>query len=251
MERRLFILIILLLLSLSLWSERINLNSKENVLQVLHSSPSETILQYTVSKFDTKETTINGENWFHISLPGEGVTQEKGLPELPVFNRSIIIDNSAQMKLEIFDVEYTDMRFAIAPSKGVITRNIDPKSVPYTFSDFYTKSDFYPANIAKLSEPYIMRDFRGITVITTPFAYNPATKILRVYHSYKIRVYQEGTDSINVLQQTSSIISRTFSGIYQNHFVNWNNYRYTPVDDSYGKLLVICHSNFLSAIEPW
>ncbi|MDD4687832.1 MAG: C25 family cysteine peptidase [Candidatus Cloacimonetes bacterium] len=251
MERRLFILIILLLLSLSLWSERINLNSKENVLQVLHSSPSETILQYTVSKFDTKETTINGENWFHISLPGEGVTQEKGLPELPVFNRSIIIDNSAQMKLEIFDVEYTDMRFAIAPSKGVITRNIDPKSVPYTFSDFYTKSDFYPANIAKLSEPYIMRDFRGITVITTPFAYNPATKILRVYHSYKIRVYQEGTDSINVLQQTRSIISRTFSGIYQNHFVNWNNYRYTPVDDSYGKLLVICHSNFLSAIEPW
>lgn len=251
MNRRLLALMVLLLAIFSLFAERISLNSQENQLQVIQSSPNETILQYTISKFDTKETNINNQKWFHLSLPGEGVTQVKGMPELPVFNRSIIIDNSARMRLEIFDVQYTDLRLPVAPSKGVITRDIDPKTVAYTFSDVYDRSDFYPAQIAELSEPYIMRDFRGITIITTPFAYRPDTKTLRVYHSYKIRVYQEGIDTRNVLQQTRSNISRSFADLYQNHFVNWNSYRYTPLDDSYGKLLVVCHSSFMSTIQPW
>jgi hypothetical protein len=33
--------------------------------------------------------------------------------------------------------------------------------------------------------------------------------------------------------------------------VNWQSYRYTPVSDSFGKLLVICHTNFLTQIAPY
>jgi agmatine/peptidylarginine deiminase len=251
MKRLLIVLALLVFVSWSLFAQRVSLSSEDNSLHILQSSPQETILQYRVTQFDTKETTINGEKWFQLSMPGEGVTQEKGLPELPVFNRSIIIDNSARMKLEIFDIEYTDMRMPIAPSKGVITRDIDPKTVPYTFDAVYSGKDFHPNKLAELSDPYIMRDFRGVTIRTIPFAYKPDTKTLRVYHSYKIRVYQEGIDTINVLQQSRSTISRAFAGIYQNHFVNWNNYRYTPLDDSYGKLLVICHTSFMNTIQPW
>lgn len=251
MKRLFSVLALLIFVTWSLFAQRVSLSSEDNSLQILQSTPQETIIQYRVTQFDSKETTINGEKWFHLSMPGEGVTQEKGLPELPVFNRSIIIDNSARMKLEIFDIEYTDMRMPIAPSKGVITRDIDPKTIPYTFDGVYSGRDFHPHQIAELSDPYIMRDFRGITIRTIPFAYKPDTKTLRVYHSYKIRVYQEGIDTINVLQQSRSTISRAFAGIYQNHFVNWNNYRYTPLDDSYGKLLVVCHTSYMTTIQPW
>ncbi|MDZ4183190.1 MAG: C25 family cysteine peptidase, partial [Candidatus Cloacimonadaceae bacterium] len=186
-----------------------------------------------------------------IELPGEGITQDKGLPQLPVFNRSIIIGNTSLMKLQVYDVEYTDVAMPVAPSKGVITRDIDPATVAYTFDKIYQGKDFYPANIAQLSQPYVMRDFRGITVQTVPFAYNPDTRMLRVYTAYKIRVFADGIDMLNTLPGSRTSISRAFLPIYENHFLNYQSFRYVPVSDSFGKLLVICHTNYMSTILPW
>lgn len=251
MKRNLILLTLMLILVGTLFAERISLGSEGNSLQVLQSSAQESILQYQIQHFDTREVQIQGRRWHHISLPKEGITQDKGLPELPVFNRSIIIDGQARMKLEVFDIEYTDIKLAIAPSKGVITRNIDPQTIPYEFDAIYLSNSFYPQNIAALSDPYILRDYRGITIKTTPFAYRADTQTLRIYTSYKVRVYQDGNDTLNTLNQNRSSRSRAFSPLYENHFVNFPSYRYTPVDDSYGKLLVICHTNYMSAILPW
>ncbi|MFA6662155.1 MAG: C25 family cysteine peptidase, partial [Bacilli bacterium] len=251
MKRNLILLTMMLILVGSLCAERISLGSEGNSLQVLQSSPQETILQYQIQHFDTREVQIQGQSWHHISLPKEGITQDKGLPELPVFNRSIIIDGTARMKLEVFDIQYTDLKLAIAPSKGVITRNIDPQTIPYEFAAVYLSNSFYPQDLAAMSDPYILRDYRGITVKTTPFAYRADTQTLRLYTSYKVRVYQDGKDTLNTLNQSRSSRSRAFSPLYENHFVNFPSYRYTPVDDSYGKLLVICHTNYMSAIQSW
>ena len=232
-------------------AETIKLDERDNSIQIISSSGSETVLQYNISQFDQNQVKINGANWFHISLPKEGITQDKGFPELPVFNRSLIIDNSALMQLEVYDVQYQDFDLQIAPSKGIITRNIDPATVPYTFEKIYQSKEFYPATIAELSEPYILRDYRGITIKTIPFAYNPTTQTLRVYTGFKIRVYAVGFDTKNILTRSSSVISRDFTPIYENHFLNWENTRYTSVSDTFGKLLVICHTSFMTQIAPY
>ena len=251
MKRTLLLPSLLMLLTFALAAETITTGSGVNSVAVLSSSASETVLQYQIGKFDTLPVRIGGDEWFHINLPKEGITQDKGLPQLPVFNRSIIIDTTARMRLELFDAQYQDYQIRVAPSKGVITRNIDPATVPYTFGDVYEKDEFYPQAVAELSEPYIMRDFRGITVKTIPFAFNPKTGVLRVYTSYKIRVFANGLDTVNILTRERNSITRDFEPIYSNHFLNWENYRYTPVDDTFGKLLVICHTNYLSAIQPY
>ena len=251
MKRTLFLIALMMIMITSLFAERISLGSEGNSLQVLQSSTQETILQYKIQHFDTQEVQIQGSSWYHITLPNEGFTQDKGLPQLPVFNRSIIIDGRARMKLEIYDIEYTDIKLPIAPSKGVITRNIDPATIPYEFDSIYQGNSFYPEQIAALSEPYILRDFRGITIKTTPFAYRPSTGTLRVYTAYKVRVYGDGNDTLNTMTQSRDSISRDFAPLYENHFVNWQNQRYTPVSDSFGKLLVICHTNYMSTILPY
>ena len=245
------LLIILSLLCFGLFAETVTLGNGSNAINVLQSSDSETVLQYKVGTFEKETVEINGEKWFHVNLPKEGHSQDKGFPQLPVFNRSVVIPGSSAMHLEIYDVQYEDIILPIAPSKGVITRDINPATVPYTFDNIYKSEDFYPTDIASLSDPYIMRDFRGITINTTPFAYQPSTQTLRVYTSFKIRVYANGTNLTNALTTTRDSISRSFMTIYENHFVNWNHYRYTPVDDSFGKLLVICHSSFMNAILPY
>ena len=225
--------------------------NSNNSITLLIDNDNETILEYRISEFEKNKITIEGEDWYQIRLPKEGITQDKGFPELPVLNRSIIIPDQALMAIEVFDIEFKDYPIKVAPSKGVITRDIDPAKVPYTFGNVYQEPFYYPNTIANLSEPYILRDFRGITVLTNPFAYNPVTGILRVYTYFKVRVYNKGTDSVNTFNRSRISISRSFYTLYENHFLNWNSYRYTPVDDSYGKLLVICHTNFLSQIAPY
>ncbi len=241
----------LFLLAAVLAAEPVRLSDGDNTVSVLSSTPTETILQFNVSHFEKTAVQIAGNTWYHVTLPSEGISQELGAPELPVCNRSVIIPDQSLMRIEVLDVQFHDLELPVAPSRGIITRDQDPASIPYTFGAAYTSDSFIPANIADLSEPYILRDFRGITLQTSPLAYNPANKTLRVYTSYKVRIYSAGLDSRNTLNLPRGAISRDFSPLYENHFANWYSYRYTPVSDAFGKLLVICHTNYMSAILPW
>ena len=251
MKRLVLFLALLTLLVCTAAAETVTLSSGANSVTVMSSSATETVLQYRIGSFEKIPVNIDGSEWYHILMPKEGVSQEKGYPQLPVFNRSIIIDNNALMALDVYDLEYQDIELPVAPSKGVITRNIDPATIPYVFDEVYNKNAFYPATPAELSDPYIMRDFRGIVVKTTPFAYNPATRTLRVYTAYKIRVHAAGIDTLNTLNRSRTSISRDFVSLYENRFINWDSFRYTPVNDSFGKLLVICHTNYMSTIQPY
>ena len=232
-------------------AETVRLAPGENSVTVVSSNATETVLKFTVSHFDKTPVQIGSGTWHHVWLPREGITQERGEPRLPVFNRSLIIPDRGLMRLQLLDVEYQDLALAVAPSKGVITRDQDPDSIPYSFGPAYKEDAFFPERLAGLSDPYILRDFRGQTVQTVPFAYNPVSKTLRVFTSYTIRIYSDGLDNRNAYSGQRGTVSRAFAPVYENHFVNWQQYRYTPVSDSYGKLLVVCHTNYLTAIQPY
>ena len=241
------ILFLIIAFSLTIiMAETITLGNGKNGISVLSSTENETILEYTIGKFETLAVQIDNMTWHNVYLPGEGILENKGYPQLPVFNRSIIINDRSLMKIEILDVEYQDFELAVAPSKGIIYRNVNPNTVPYVFDSIYQKDKFYPANLGELSDPYILRDYRGITIKTYPFAYNAFTKTLRVYTHYKIKIYAEGEDNRNTISVPRNSITVDFIPIYAHHFLNWEQHRYTPVNDTFGKMLVICHSNFLS-----
>ncbi len=242
---------LLLLFPLLLLAGNVQPGSGNTLVNVLESSSEQTVLEFNIGSFESEEVEIESKTWQQLHLEREGLLQLEGYPALPVVNRSIIIDGRAQMHLELYDVVYEDIQLKVAPSKGVIPRNIDPKTVPYRFADVYGKDEFYPREIATLSEPYILRDYRGITVQTTPFAYNPVSRTLRVFKSFKLRIYARGESRTNTLDASRSSYTRDFEQVYAQHFINWPHTRYTPVNDSFGKMLVICHSSFITDIQPY
>lgn len=251
MKYLLLIFILIGFIVFNLNAETVQINTYENSVKTISSNQSETIVQFSINQFTKAKVVIEGKEYYHIRLPHEGITLDKGFPALPVFNRSIIIGDKALVKMEIFDVEYMDFDLPVAPSKGNLLRNIDPATVPYTFGDIYKTDKFYPESIASLSEPFILRDFRGITIKTIPFAYNPKTHILRVYTSYKVRVYEDGIDNINVYNGARTQLVREFLPIYERRFLNWNSYRYTSVSDTFGKLLIIYRDDCYSEVLPY
>ena len=251
MHRKIFIFVVLVICLGLGHAASFSLGTGQNEIRLVSSDDYQTVLDYRINSFDYEEVNIDGDLWHQISLPGEGHSQERGLPQLPVFNRSIIIDNRADVGLELLDVEFKDIHMPIAPSKGVITRDIDPRMIAYEFDPIYNEDIFYPKELASLSEAYILRDFRGVTVRTSPFAYNPHTETLRIYTKYRIRVFSNSSPGQNTLERRRAEISRAFLPIYENHFVNWPSYRYIPVGDSFGKLLVISYNGFMESIQDW
>lgn len=237
-------------LSFVLFAEQYTVNSNQNEVTVITSSAQETVLQMTLGHFNRDAVTINGDTYWALNLKKEGFTQETGMPQLPYISRSLIIPGTSRMTVRVQDSEYTDIVMPIAPSKGILTRDINPDEVAWTFDSFYQGTGNYPSELADLSEPFIIRDYRGITVYFRPFVYYPATQTLRVYTKLRLSVSENGTDTVNLMTAPKSSGSVWFENIYKGLFINYVSTKYPMLDD-HGRILIINNSIFNTTIQPY
>ncbi|HNW99770.1 MAG TPA: C25 family cysteine peptidase [Candidatus Cloacimonadota bacterium] len=233
-----------------LFAEPVVMNGNANQVQLVISDDSQSVMHFTMGTFDRVPVAIGGNTYYQLHMKNEALTYDKGYPEVPTVSRSIIVAGNAKYALRVTSSQYVEYAMAVAPSKGTITRDINPDTVPYTFSEIYDQNTSYPANIAYLSDPFILRDYRGITVTFQPFVFNPKTGILRVYTDIMVKVENVGFDTINTLSRTGNRYSPDFETIYQNQFLNFNPTKYTPVNEI-GKLLVICPTAYMTTIQPY
>ena len=191
-----------------------------------------------------------------ISVPKSVNTLQAGDPNLPMIAIPAIIGDDAHMAIRVDKARYTDFQdMAIAPSKGDFPRSIDPTTVPFTYGEAYHHNAFYPEINVGLYEPYILRDFRGQNMVVYPFAYNPVTKTLRVYHDMTVTLYRDGQGGANCIESRKSNmlkIDPDFKNVYARHFINYQQTlsRYTPVEEE-GDMLIICHDPFMDAMTDF
>ena len=224
-------------------------------IEVLQSSLERTVVHYAVNAFTLETVFINGREYSVVDLGNRAQRLELGLPGLPTLRESIVIPDDAAMGLRILDAQYVDLPgIDVAPSKGNLTRNVDPALVRYEFADFYGENAWYPAQTAGLDEPYIMRDTRGLVVEVNPFAYNPATHTLRVYTGITVEVAATGPGTVNVLTRRPAKALAEFERIYERHYLNYEQAglgdRYASVPEG-GCLLVIAYDAFMGAMQPF
>jgi len=250
------LLLFCLLLTLTLFAEKVIINPRNTspvTYTVTDATDDYTIVEIQLNNYTREAIDIKGEKYLNIGIESAGVTLEKGFPSLPLLAKSLIIGHDSQMHLEVLKANYTEFTGQIAPSKGNLYRNVNPADVPYTFDDIYTKDAFYPSEIARLIDPYVMRELRGIAFQILPVSVNPAQQTIRLYHHVTIKVYTDGrsTDE-SILPGPPTIITRDFIEIYKHHFINYDYYktRYNSITEN-GTLLVICYPDFMDAMEPY
>jgi hypothetical protein len=213
--------------------------------RVLLDEGDRIILEYDFGEHLSRDVDIMGAGYQEIRIPSEPVFLTKGSPALPHINRSIIIPGDARMKVSVLSSEFSDSYALIAPSKGNLSRKIDPDRVPYEFGGAYRTNAFFPGDLAMLHDPYILRDHRGIVVQVNPFQYNPVTRVLREYSSMTIEVAAAGPGQINVMPTggRDRASSPAFDEIYGAHFLNHAAGGRDFVEE--GKMLVICHDAWI------
>ena len=259
-----FILSLLLAAALSLFAQqaapqwnRVLSNTPESYRIQLVSSTEQSIqVNIQVPGFYTANvTTPRGEAKI-ITLPKAVSTAHAGEPDMPMTGIPVLIGDKARMSIRIVDAQYRDFEgIEVAPSKGDFPRTINPEDVPYTYGTCYSEDAFFPASNIGLYEPYIIRDFRGQNMVVYPFAYNPASKTLRVYYNMTVEMYKVDDHGSNTIESRRSNVVKMdpdFKSVYQRHFINYEAAmnRYTPLDEE-GDLLIICYDNFISSMTDF
>ncbi len=222
---------------------------------LVSSSIDQSTIRFSLDGFFAGEVSTTLGTATVISLDNATPILQAGAPDLLKMTASVIIPDMAAMQIEVLESHFTDFHdILIAPSKGNLTRDIDPATVPYTFGPEYTQDAFLPGELASLREPHIVRDYRGQTIVVYPFRYNPVTRTLRVYTDITVRISTTNENPVNPLVRTQPIGNPDvdFNLVYQRHFLNsaGNGSRYEDVPE-YGNMLIICYGAFIDAIQPY
>ncbi len=233
------------------WIE-VEQGSRPLSVDVLRADIGNTVIEYRVNGFDRTPVEINGEIYDIISLGKESKDLTAGFPELPNICRSVILPDVGGFDVRVLEFEVQEISgVRVAPSKGNLSRSVNPEDVPYTFDPFYETDAWYPAEAATHRAPYILRDFRGAVVIVNPLQYNPATQTLRVYTHLVVEIRSSATPGLNEMERLHPLrtLNRDFNQLYVEHFINHDPGRYVSVEEE-GTMLVICYDPWTSNVQP-
>lgn len=157
--------------------------------ELKESSDRKISFSHTLEPFREAKVTINNSEYQDFGSVSKVVLAHMGEPALPYYAKAVLLPNTGAASMTVEHDGYYEIHdILVAPSKGSLTRNIDPKDVPYRFGDVYSQDAFYPGELAIMNEPFVLRKTRGAGISLFPYQYNPVTKTLRVYQNLRVTV---------------------------------------------------------------
>ena len=238
------------------WTAISRPNPAAPTVKLLSTSEQETTVNFRLEGFFQETVSTPQGPQQIITAPKMASMLEEGSPDLPLFAIPVLIDDLAAMEVQVKKAQYQDFEgISIAPSKGNLSREVNPDDVPFRYGEMYSKNAFYPDFQAKLDQPYILRDFRGQNILVYPFAYNPVTQTLRVYTQLTLTMRPSGEqgDNPKLSRKSKQLrMSPETKAMYQHRFVNYQEQaaKYTFIPDE-GEMLVICPEQYLDAMQPF
>ncbi|MCP4711333.1 MAG: hypothetical protein GY869_22160, partial [Planctomycetes bacterium] len=225
-------------------------------LTAVNHNPLQTDLDFELPGLWLNRVNEGGTEFQVVQFPLAGSTNEIGKPDLPLFSKFVAIPPGSDVSIEI------------TYSETEIFRNIDLHPVQNPLREGETRTDFvmdqgfyssfdglYPAKIADIGQPVIMRDFRLAPVVIQPVQYNPVSKEMLVHHNIQVRVNYSGTNLTNAKQTATTKISAGWDPIYRATIANYDQVR-DDLDIEYGSYMIIAPNNnaalpYLEEFAEW
>lgn len=224
----------------------------ETRVRLLSSSLNETVIQVEILDWKEQQIALSeGRALIPIIQDGTPLLI-KGAPDVPKIAKLLHIPETGNMAFEIIASNYRDVRdVLVAPSKGNLTRNINPDLVNYEFGKWYTKDAFYPGDLAQLQQPFVQRSVRGQAVWLQPVQYNPVQKILRIYSSLTVRIFSDGSPGINELPKYApKYPGLAFESLFRKSFINYHASNSLKGRGEPERMLIIAPDDYADALSP-
>ena len=220
-------------------------------VRVVSEAPSTVTINFAFAGYETEPVDVNGAQYSRITVPDMAPLLETGHPELPIWAKSVIVPDRGRISVRVISEEWEEVSTPpVLPSKGNLPRTINPADVPYQFTDVYRRDSWYPAETVALSDPFIIRDFRGITILIHPLQYNGAQGKLRVCKEITVEVFVDTGTGIHEKIRPRIALSREFLPLYENLFVNFIRDAH-PISETAGRMLIISADQFYDDMDDF
>ncbi|PLW92527.1 MAG: hypothetical protein C0592_10325 [Marinilabiliales bacterium] len=229
-------------------------NPAGNSINIVSSTPTETIIEFNFDGFYLNDVNTPQGIKKAVSMNGASQTLAKGEPEVLTIARSIIIPDNGSMDFKILESSFLEFpNIEIVPSKGNLYRDVDPSTVPFEWGRTYQEDGVFPASPVMLSDPYILRDYRGMAIRVFPVQYNDANQSIKVYKKIVVKIsHNPNTAGVNEFNRTKSMqtVDEQFDALYNGQFLNYNSIKYTAIAER-GNMLIIADPSFASSMAPF
>jgi hypothetical protein len=122
------------------------------------------------------------------------------------------------MTLTVLEKEFVqfDLKAPVVPSKGHFTRNIPEESVPFEFGSIYQEDVFWPKELFKLGEHFMMRDMSGVCLRVMPISANHVQMKLNVLKRAVVKISCQGRAmAMGESKKSNRKPSKTFHKMYR------------------------------------
>jgi gingipain R len=207
----------------------------------------------TVPGYYLETKVVDGKTYSVITVPGYPGLTEQGNPDVPRIGANFLSPDYKAPEVSVVSSEYADIKLEhpLLPSKGHLTRDIDPETVPYTFSDVYEQDAFFPDRVmAEVSDPFIIHNVNGVNVNFNLFQYNPVTQTLRVHKNVEVKVQNGAENRTLVKKSVPQFVNNVVSRSFVNYSAMSEDFGLQEADEK-GRMLVICFDDFAEAAQPF
>ena len=164
-------------------------NHGKTGLQMTEQTRGNVSIDYTIDEMSLTSFTYNGEEMQTIGIADISLPNAKGLPNVPVYSRTIAIPQGAEAVLHVVSYEQQVIKNVnVEPSLGIQMENEEPDMNYTKDMKVYSENAFYPAEFASVSAPSQIRGVDVVNISVSPVRFNPVTKEAIVYHNIELAV---------------------------------------------------------------
>ncbi|HEY3296942.1 MAG TPA: C25 family cysteine peptidase [bacterium] len=208
-------------------------------LNVSRTSPELTRISLAAPVVVMQDQMVNYQSYQAFGIAGESFVKDIGSPTVPQVTRFYRIPNTGSAEMVISDADYDLVENVNSlpvqpqePAFGTVTRN----------EAVYSKDGWYPENVAVMSDPMIMRDFRVVTVTLYPVQVNPVTHQARIYRNLSVDVVANNRPGVNELLNPHRP-SREWASMYRAMIPNLDDSALDDVTTGPGSMLILTSTN--------
>lgn len=231
--------------------------SAKDGFRILSADDKGVTVEYTFYGYHKKEIKIGKYTYYQIWSEQTVPVLNAGAPEILRSAISLAVPAGCMPEYEIIEKNtYAESNIRIAPSKGSLTRNIDPVSVPFVFGAVYNENKFYPSSNISFDQFYNFRKVNGVSLSVYPVLYNPVTQKTEVIQRMVFKVHFYGKNKkLKSLElpvfhslEEKSLMEDRFANLEYLNAVHKTNY--TPLGE-YGDMLIIAAPTLTSVMQPF
>ena len=212
-------------------------------LEISKASPAVTTISLRSPDITMENHVDSYENYQVFTLQGESYVPMEGYPAVPQVFRFYRIPNTGGADLVINDSDYdiVDNVNALPYQKengGALTKD----------QTMYSTDAWFPTNVATITAPMVMRDFRVVGVTLYPVQVNPVTHQARIYRNISVDVVANNQPSDNEILIPHRP-SKSWAPIYRSMISNLDDNALDDLTTNPGTYLIITSTDTL--IRPW